>query len=62
LVKTRWVIFLWILIKFLNSWKNYFCQQLNVHGAGGVREMEMCTAEPFVLEHSAYEVEAAIGK
>jgi hypothetical protein len=33
---------------------------LNLHGAGGVRETEMQTAEPFVPEVSASEVEAAI--
>jgi hypothetical protein len=39
--------------KILNRWKNYFCQLLNVHGAGGVRQTEMHTAEPFVPEPSA---------
>jgi uncharacterized FlaG/YvyC family protein len=48
--------------KILNRWKNYFCQLLNVHGAGGVRQTEMHTAEPFVPEPSASEVEVAIGK
>jgi hypothetical protein len=48
--------------KILNRWKNYFCQLLNVHGAGGVRQIEMHTAERFVLEPSASEVEVAIGK
>jgi hypothetical protein len=43
--------------KSLNRWKNYFCQLLNVHGAGGVRQTEMHTAEPFVPEPSASEVE-----
>jgi hypothetical protein len=37
-----------------------FCQLLNVHGAGGVRQTEMHTAEPFVPELSASEVEDAI--
>jgi hypothetical protein len=41
---------------------NYFCQLLNVHGAGGVRRTEMQTAEPFVPQPSASEVEVAIGK
>jgi hypothetical protein len=36
--------------KILNRWKNYFCQLLNVHGAGGVRQTEMHTAEPSVPE------------
>jgi hypothetical protein len=35
---------------------------LNVHGAGGVRQTEMHTAEPFVPESSASVVEVAIGK
>jgi hypothetical protein len=48
--------------KILNTWKNYFCQLLNVHGAGGVRQTEMHTAEPFVPEPSASEVEVAVGK
>jgi hypothetical protein len=48
--------------KILNRWKNYFCELLNVHGAGGVRQTEIHTAEPFVPEPSASEVEAAIGK
>jgi hypothetical protein len=45
--------------KILNKWKNYFCQLLNVHGVGCVRQTEMHTAEPFVLEPSASEVEFA---
>jgi hypothetical protein len=48
--------------KILNRWKNYFCQLLNVHGAGGVRQTEMHTAEPFLPEPSASEVEHATGK
>jgi hypothetical protein len=35
---------------------------LNVHGAWGVRQIEMHTAEPFVPEPSSSEVEVAIGK
>jgi hypothetical protein len=46
----------------LNRWKNYFCQLLNVNGAGGVRQTGMQTAEPFVPEHSVFEVEVAVGK
>jgi hypothetical protein len=46
----------------LNRWKNYFCQLLNIHGVGGVKQTEMHTAEPFVPEHSASEVKVAIGK
>jgi hypothetical protein len=48
--------------KILNRWKNYFCQLLNVHGAGGVRQTEMHTAEPFVPMPSISEVEVGIGK
>jgi hypothetical protein len=48
--------------KILNRWKNYFCQLLNVHWAGSVRQTEMHTAEPFVPDPSASEVEAAVGK
>jgi hypothetical protein len=46
----------------LNRWKNYFCQLLKVQGAGGVRHTEMHTAEPFVPQPSASEVEVTIGK
>jgi hypothetical protein len=35
---------------------------LNVHGAGGVRQTEMHTAEPFVPEPSTSEVEDDNGK
>jgi hypothetical protein len=48
--------------KILNRWKNYFSELLNVHGAGGVRQTEIHTAEPFVPEAIASEVEVAIGK
>jgi hypothetical protein len=48
--------------KILNRWKNYFCQLLNVCGAGGVRQTEIHTAEPFVPEPSASEIEVAVGK
>jgi hypothetical protein len=46
----------------LNRWKNYFCQLLNVHGAGGVRQTGMHTTEPFVPEPSASEVVVPIEK
>jgi hypothetical protein len=48
--------------KILNRWRNYFCELFSIHGAGGVRQTEMHTAEPFVPEPSALEVEVAIGK
>jgi hypothetical protein len=50
------------LREIFTRWKNYFCQLLNVHGAGGLRQTEMHTAELFVPEPSASETEAAIGK
>jgi len=43
-------------------WRNYFSQLLNVHGAKDVRQEEIHTAEPLVLEPSAFEVEVAIEK
>jgi hypothetical protein len=46
----------------LNRWKNYFWQLLNVHGAGGVRQTEMHTAEPSVPQPSASQFEFNIGK
>jgi hypothetical protein len=48
--------------KILNRWKNYFCQLLNIHGVGGVRQTEMHTAQPSVKKASGSEVEVAIGK
>jgi hypothetical protein len=50
------------LHKILNRWKNYFCQLLNVHGAGGVQQTEMHTAKLFVPQPSGPVAEAAIGK
>jgi hypothetical protein len=48
--------------KILSRWKNYLCHLLNVHGAGGVRQTEMHTAEPFVPEPISSEFEVATGK
>jgi hypothetical protein len=48
--------------KILNRWKNYFCQLLNIHRAGDVRQTEMHTAEPYVPEPNASEFEVPIGK
>jgi hypothetical protein len=44
----------------LNRWKNHSCQLLNVHGVNDVRQTEIHTAEPLVLEPSSSEVEIAI--
>jgi hypothetical protein len=46
----------------LARWRNYFSQLLNVHGADDVRQAEVHTAEPLVLEPSAFEVDVAIEK
>jgi hypothetical protein len=46
----------------LNRWKNFFNQVLNVHGVHDVRQMDIHTAEPLVVEPSLVEVEIAIGK
>jgi hypothetical protein len=48
--------------KILSRWKNYFCQLLNVQGLGSIRQTEIHTAEPFVPDPSAAEVEVAIRK
>jgi hypothetical protein len=40
----------------------FFFWLLNVHGAGGVRQTEMHTAEPLVPQSRASEFEVAIGK
>jgi hypothetical protein len=46
----------------LTRWKNYFCQLWNVQGAGGIRQTEIHTSEPFVPEPIAAEFEVAIRK
>jgi hypothetical protein len=46
----------------LARWRNYFCQLLNVHGDNDVRQTEICTAEPLMLDPSMFEVEMAIDK
>jgi hypothetical protein len=43
-------------------WKNFFSQQLNVHGVSDVRQAEIHTAGLLVPEPSAWEVEVAIEK
>jgi hypothetical protein len=44
-----------VLVDFyctLNRWDNLFCQLLNVHVSNGVRQAEIHTADPLVLEGS----------
>jgi hypothetical protein len=48
--------------KILIRWKNYFCQLLNVQGPRSIKQTEIHTAEPFVPEPSATEVEGVIRK
>ena len=48
--------------RILVRWKNYFSQLLNVQGVSDVRQTEIHTAEPLVLESSASEFELAIEK
>jgi hypothetical protein len=48
--------------KILNSWNKYFCQLLNAHWSGGVRQTEMHTTELFVPQPSASDAEIAIEK
>jgi hypothetical protein len=57
----RGAIYSQILIKFSIGGR-IICQQLNVFGVGGVRQTKMHTAEPFVPQPSASEVEVAIRK
>jgi hypothetical protein len=45
-----------------NTWKNYFCQVLNVHGVSDVRQTEIHTAEPLVPEPNSCDVEVATEK
>jgi hypothetical protein len=40
-------------------WRNHFSQLLNIHGVN-VRQTEIHTSEPLVLEPRAFEVELAI--
>jgi hypothetical protein len=48
--------------KILKRWKDHFCQLMNVHWAGGVRQSEMHTVEPSLPDPRASDVEVAIGK
>ena len=44
------------------AWRNYFSQLLYLHGAKEVRQEEIHTAEPLVLEPSSFQVEVATEK
>jgi len=44
----------------LATWRNHFCQLLNVNGINDVRQTEIHTVEPLVTEPSVFEVEVAI--
>ena len=46
----------------MSRWRNHFSQLLNVHGVNDVRQTEVHTAEPLVLEPSTFEFEMAIEK
>jgi len=46
----------------LSRWRNHFSQLLNIYRVNDVRQAELHTAEPLVLEQSAFEVELAIEK
>jgi hypothetical protein len=46
----------------LARWRNHFSQLLNIHGVNDVKQTEVYTTEPLVLEPSAFEVEMAIVK
>jgi mannosyltransferase OCH1-like enzyme len=43
-------------------WRNHFPQSFYVHFVSDIRQREKYTAEPLVLEPSAFEVETAIEK
>jgi len=47
---------------FVARWRNYFSQVFNVHELKEVRQAEIHTAEPLVLEPSSAEFELAIDK
>jgi hypothetical protein len=48
--------------KILTFWNIYFCHLLNVQGPESIRQADIHTADPFVPEPSAAEVEVAIRK
>ena len=43
-------------------WRKHFSKLLNVHGVNDVRQTEINTVEPLVLQPSAFEVKFAIEK
>jgi hypothetical protein len=56
----RTVIYLQVPI--WNRWRNQFCQVFNVHEINHVKQTEIHTAEPPVLEIGAFEFEMDIIK
>jgi len=46
----------------LARWRKHFSQLFGTHGVSDVGQKEIHTAEPLVLEPSAFEVEMATGK
>jgi hypothetical protein len=46
----------------LAKWRNHFSHLFNVRGVSEVRQTEICTAEPLMLEKSVFEVDMAIEK
>jgi hypothetical protein len=46
--------------KILTRWKNYFCQLLSVQRVGGIRQTEIQTAESFVPEPTACDIEISV--
>ena len=43
--------------RIVARWRNYFSQLFNVNGVKDVGQVEIPTADPLVLEPSAFEVE-----
>jgi hypothetical protein len=49
-----------IFTAFLNRWRNYFSQLLNMHSVNDVGRIEIHTAEPLVSSSSPLEFEIHI--
>jgi hypothetical protein len=47
---------------FLNKWKRYFSQLMNIHNVNDARRIEIRTVEPLVPGPSHHEIEIAIAK